>query len=45
MYEKSNKNGTNPFIELVRSIFTKFLQSPDVYPIRYYKKGERFRRY
>ena len=45
MFEKFNKNSTNPLIQIVRNLVNKFLQAPDIYPIRYYKKGKRFRRY
>lgn len=45
MPEKYNKYSANPLVQLVRSLFSKFLHSPDIYPIRYYKKGKRFRRY
>ncbi|MBK7433001.1 MAG: hypothetical protein IPI66_03270 [Chitinophagaceae bacterium] len=41
-------NPTNPSVpDLFRSIrnfFGKLRQNPDIYPIRYYKKGRRFRR-
>ena len=45
MSEKLNKNNTNPLVQLVRSFLNKFLQTPDIYPIRYYKKDKRFRRF
>ncbi len=45
MPDTYKKNSSNPLIQLVRSILNKFLQTPDIYPIRYYKKGKRFRRY
>jgi hypothetical protein len=41
MTEKINKS--NPLFQFVRTLLSKFLQSPDVYPIKYYKKGKRFR--
>jgi len=45
MHEKFNKNSTNPLVQLVKNLFNKFIQTPDIYPIRYYKKTKRFRRY
>ena len=45
MPEKYNKQNSNPLVQLVKSLFNKFLQTPDIYPIKYYKKGKRFRRY
>jgi hypothetical protein len=45
MSDRFSKNSSNPLIQLVKSILNKFLQAPDVYPIRYYKKGKRFRRF
>ncbi len=43
MPETNKKHSSNPFIQLVRNFLNKFLQSPDVYPIKYYKKSKRFR--
>lgn len=45
MSAKLNKHNTNPLVQLVKSLVNKFLQSPDIYPIKYYKKGKRFRHY
>lgn len=45
MPAKLSKQNSNPLVQLVRSIFHKFIQTPDIYPIKYYKKGKRFRRY
>lgn len=45
MEDNFKKNNANPLVQLVRNFLNKFLQSPDIYPIRYYKKGKRFRRY
>jgi len=45
MPDRFNKNSSNPLVQLVKSLLHKFMQAPDVYPIRYYKKGKRFRRY
>jgi len=39
---KLNKITTNPIVQLVKNLLNKFCQSPDVYPIKYYKKGKRF---
>ncbi len=35
---------TNPLIQVVKNFIGKLRQNPDVYPIRYYKKGKQFRR-
>ncbi|MGG9963901.1 hypothetical protein [Ferruginibacter sp. SUN106] len=35
---------TNPILQVVRNFIGKLRQNPDVYPIRYYKKGKQFRR-
>ena len=35
---------TNLFAQLVKNFIGKLRQNPDVYPIRYYKKGKQFRR-
>ena len=45
MPTKINKKNTGPLFQLVKNWFNKLFQSPDTYPIRYYKKGKRFRRY
>ena len=34
----------NVFVQLVKNFIGKMKQSPDVYPIKYYKKGKQFRR-
>jgi hypothetical protein len=35
---------TNPIVQVVKNFIGKLRQNPDVYPIRYYKKGKQFRR-
>ena len=45
MPTKIIKQPANPLVHLVKSLLHKFLQSPEVYPIKYYKKGKRFRRF
>ena len=45
MPTKINKKNAGPLLQLVKNWFNKIFQSPDIYPIRYYKKGRRFRRY
>lgn len=45
MPDKNIKHNTNPLVHLLRNLLQKFLQTPDIYPIKYYKKGKRFRRY
>jgi hypothetical protein len=34
----------NVFVQIARNFMAKLRQNPDVYPIRYYKKGKQFRR-
>ena len=34
----------NPLIHAVRTFINKLRQNPEVYPIKYYKKGQRFKR-
>jgi hypothetical protein len=41
---KPNRAMTNPLLQVVRNFIGKLRQNPDVYPIRYYKKGKQFRR-
>lgn len=45
MPTKIIKYNTNPLVYLLKNLLQKFLQTPDIYPIKYYKKGKRFRRY
>ncbi|MEI8053582.1 MAG: hypothetical protein WCH52_07525 [Bacteroidota bacterium] len=35
---------TNPLAYAIMSFFNKLRQNPDIYPIKYYKKGNRYRR-
>ncbi len=37
-------NQLHPVLQVVKNLISKLRQSPDVYPIKYYKKGQRFRR-
>ncbi len=39
---KFDKQSANPILQVIRSLINKFLQSPDIYPIKYYKKTKRF---
>jgi len=34
----------NPLLQVVKNFIGKLRQNPDVYPIKYYKKGKQFRR-
>ncbi len=34
----------NIFLQVVKNFIGKLRQSPDVYPIKYYKKGRHYRR-
>jgi hypothetical protein len=35
----------NPLVLAIKNFFSKLKQNPDVYPIKYYKKGRRFHRH
>ena len=37
-------HSSHPVLQAVKNLFSKLRQNPDVYPIKYYKKGQRFRR-
>ena len=42
-----NNSGTthvHPLIHAFRALINKLRQNPEVYPIRYYKKGKNFRK-
>jgi hypothetical protein len=41
MANTSNKNNNLPIVQAVKNFINKLTQSPDVYPIKYYKKGKR----
>ena len=43
---KSNNEqlNANPLLQVVKYFVDKLRQNPDVYPIKYYKKGKQFRR-
>jgi hypothetical protein len=40
-----NKNPTNRLFYLIATFINKLRQSPDIYPIKFYKKGRNFRRH
>ena len=39
---KPDKQNTNSILHLLKTLLNKFIQSPDIYPIKYYKKTKRF---
>lgn len=44
-YTMNNQaNQPNKLIRMVKQFIYKLRQNPDVYPIKYYKKGQRMRR-
>ncbi len=45
MTAKFSKSSAHPVVQMVKNLINKFFQTPDIYPIRYYKKGKRFRRF
>lgn len=44
MNTPNQSNNTHPVIQVVKNFINKLRQNPEVYPIKYYKKGQRFRR-
>ena len=40
----NQQSSNNLLLQVFRSFIGKLRQSPDIYPIRYYKKGKQFRR-
>ena len=48
-YSMSNPQTQSPsthiVVQAVKNFINKLRQSPDIYPIRYYKKSRRFRRH
>ncbi len=34
----------HPVVYALKKFFSKLRQNPEIYPIKYYKKGQRFRR-
>jgi hypothetical protein len=41
MANLSNKNNNLSMLQLVKNLINKLTQTPDLYPIKYYKKGKR----
>ncbi len=39
------KKNDYPFVQAIKKIIGKLRQSPDIYPIRYYKKSRHFQRH
>lgn len=44
MNQQEKKTYTRPLIQVIRNFFQKLRQNPEIYPIKYYKKGHRYRR-
>jgi hypothetical protein len=44
MNTAKTQTSANVFVQLVKNFIDKLRQSPDVYPIKYYKKGRQFKR-
>ncbi len=40
----NSRNSSNLFAKMFNTFFSKLVQSPDVYPIKFYMKGSRVRR-
>ena len=41
---KTESNQINPIVYAITTFFNKLRQNPNVYPIKYYKKANRFKR-
>ncbi len=44
LFMKNQPSAIHPLVQIIKSFMGKIRQNPDVYPIRYYKKGKQFRR-
>jgi hypothetical protein len=44
LFMKNQPSTIHPLIQVIKRFLGKIRQNPDVYPIRYYKKGKQFRR-
>ncbi|HMJ46584.1 MAG TPA: hypothetical protein VK498_04610 [Ferruginibacter sp.] len=44
MNNLNQAQNSHPVLQAVKNLFSKLRQNPEVYPIKYYKKGQRFRR-
>ena len=44
MNTNNYSSNTHPVIQVVKNLINKLRQSPDIYPIKYYKKSSRYRR-
>jgi hypothetical protein len=41
----NNSQLVHPLFQSIKNFFDRLRQNPEVYPIKYYKKGKRFRRH
>ncbi|MFT3909535.1 MAG: hypothetical protein QM737_08930 [Ferruginibacter sp.] len=39
MNNQTQTSHTHPIVQMVKNFFNRLRQNPDVYPIKYYKKG------
>ncbi len=44
MNNQTQSSHIHPIVQMVKNFISKLRQNPEVYPIKYYKKGHRFRR-
>lgn len=44
MNSKNMRSPINPVLYAFRKLLGKLLQHPEIYPTKYYKKGNRYRR-
>ena len=44
MNNQTQTTHIHPIVQMFKNFISKLRQNPEVYPIKYYKKGHRFRR-
>jgi hypothetical protein len=44
MHNQNQTNHPNSLVQTIKNLFNKLRQNPEVYPIKYYKKGQRLRK-
>jgi hypothetical protein len=44
MKSVSSQQHTHPVVYAIKMLIYKFRQHPEIYPIKYYKKGRRYRK-
>jgi hypothetical protein len=44
MNNNIGKGSTNPLLKAVKMFFSKFIKTPEEYPVKYYKKDKQYPR-